>query len=421
MLVQTLKKTLILIIVSFLFISTNSPTAHLRDFGSEFYTVGYLSKNNRTYDIYANFNASNNYKGNFYKFTQSFFNTKMSDWNCPFYYMPVASLIFNPFAYLSFSTAFMIWMGINLTILLFCLFLISKLNSESTFPWLNYLTIILLFLPILDNLFIGQVSFLFGILPLLSGFYLWLKDKNYKSALVWSLLIFKPQYLFVPAFIYTIDFLNSKQKLLVIKTTMVCLISSVLIISLNFMVFNSQVCNAWLDCLKSSIAYDISYSIFKNYHLLTSLFFSLIIEAHILKISYAFVNIVYALILAVLAVINFLVFKNFDLNTRVNKALVFTTACLSLALFSIKFFYYDFSILIFTYIILLSLKNDAKGSLDYTEILKFIMITLAIINIYIVFNIFTPRITVPIKLIVPYGILYLLFLKQIQKFKLTSR
>ena len=90
----------------------------------------------------------------------------------------------------------------------------------------------LLLLPVCLTLWIGQVGLVFGMLPLSVGYYLLCRKRPFTAGLIWSLAVFKPQFL-VPACVMIFALLVRKQ----FRSGIGLLVGLVVILSLSIAIF----------------------------------------------------------------------------------------------------------------------------------------------------------------------------------------
>ena len=178
MLIKILKITVIILLISFLFVSSISTTLNYRDFVKLFYLAGKLVKCGQISVLYSTFDIEHGFFGSFFNYQHNYFenfkNLAPEKVNCPFFYMPLIAYLMAPFALLNYRISFILWLTVNITLFVVSLFFISKYNSsKSKFKWIDYSFDAFIFLPFIWVFYVGQTSFILGILPIVIGLYFW--------------------------------------------------------------------------------------------------------------------------------------------------------------------------------------------------------------------------------------------------------
>ena len=163
-------------------------------------------------------------------------------------YMPLVAGLFVPLSFLPAGYSLLAWQIISLVALAYSAFLISKhastTDEASTLDiaagWIS-LTLI----PLAISIWIGQLSIVFGLLPLVGGLYFVLQRKDLLAGLVWSLAVIKPQF-FIPALMMTVALATAKR----FKTAIgiACGIAAIVIV--NLLLFSPTMFGEWLTTLK---------------------------------------------------------------------------------------------------------------------------------------------------------------------------
>jgi hypothetical protein len=113
-------------------------------------------------------------------------------------YTPLVAGFFVPFRLLDPNTALLVWQVFSILALLASAFLLAQITraKASDIFFLSFL-----FAPVFLTLWAGQLGLAFGLLPLCLGYVLMLREKPLFAGLVWSLLLFKPQFFLPAAFV----------------------------------------------------------------------------------------------------------------------------------------------------------------------------------------------------------------------------
>lgn len=184
-------------------------------------------------------------------------------------YMPLVAGLFVPFSFLPPGYSLLAWQVVSLTSLAYCAFLISSHASHTDEPstldiaagWIS-----LTFLPVAMSIWIGQLSIVFGLLPLVGGLYFVLKRKDLQAGLVWSLAVLKPQF-FIAALMMVVALATAKR----FKPAIGIVCGIIVIIGINLVLFSPTLFNEWLTTLKlaEAVYSDVKYGVAQ--HLATSL------------------------------------------------------------------------------------------------------------------------------------------------------
>jgi len=162
------------------------------DFVNYFTGARILKSNERNniYDIKTQIKYQNDFRG------------IMSVKNLPFRMLPIIAILFLPLTYVDYFIGYKIWLLINLILGVVAYYLMTK-ECGIKKPYLGL--ILLLCLPVLGNVLLGQVVFIF--LIVLIYVYKYLKVENvFAAGLLCSLLIIRVQYLlFIPTIFLKID------------------------------------------------------------------------------------------------------------------------------------------------------------------------------------------------------------------------
>jgi Glycosyltransferase family 87 len=235
---------------------TLEPVLANSDFLTNFYTAGKIAQEKCWEILYPAQGAAG--------FADEAFNAKahallpfMPSYSVAEYmYMPLSAYVFAPFALLGAKYSLIAWQIVSLGALWVSAWLVSlaQLRRMATGRWQRPAMAATLasagamtFLPLVNQVWIGQVSLVFGLLPLCFtylcaslGQYVW-------AGAAAGLLLLKPQ-LLIPAFFIMAGRLALK------KIDMACgfAIMVILILSTNYLVFGGEIMQSWLDCVRLS-------------------------------------------------------------------------------------------------------------------------------------------------------------------------
>ncbi len=184
-------------------------------------------------------------------------------------YMPLVAGLFVPFSLLPPGYSLLAWQIVSLTALAFCAFLLSSHASQTeemsnldiAAGWIS-LTLI----PLAISIWIGQLSVVYGLLPLVGGLYFVLKRKDLQGGLIWSLALIKPQF-FIPAAMMAVALASAKR----FKPAIGIACGGTAIIIVNLLLFSPTLFCEWLSTLKlaEAVYSDLKFGVAQ--HLATSL------------------------------------------------------------------------------------------------------------------------------------------------------
>ncbi len=184
-------------------------------------------------------------------------------------YMPLIAGLFVPFSFLPLGYSILAWQILSLVAVAYSAFLISSHASQTeessnldiAAGWIS-LTLI----PLALSIWIGQLSAIYGLLPLVGGIYFVYKRKDFLGGLMWSLAVLKPQF-FIPAVMMTLGLASAKRFKPIFGIA--CGIAGV--IAINLVLFSPDLFREWLSTLKlaDAVYSDTKYGV--NTQLATSL------------------------------------------------------------------------------------------------------------------------------------------------------
>ncbi len=312
--------------------------------------------------------------------------------------------------------AFLFWTIFQLLILFFCLYLIQIPQTNFKIYYVDSISKLLFFLPVLHELYIGQASLLFGILPVLIGYYYWLRNSNIKAGLAWSLAILKPQFIFIPFFIMINYIFNLKSSRIGWKIFLGFSLGLGLIIVLNFLLFGQALLEQWFHSITLSPATDYNYGYHKFYPLFVSLPSSgYFIFKHI-KHFLIWQNLFSIVVLLINLFLSIQFLSKYDFSDFKTKMYLFTIANLAINIIIPHIMYYDLilyglNFIIFGYFFQI---NNSKDNQKLYNLLKLGFVS---INLYGVLYIINQHLGQPIFLMLFLIVIYILFLKIVYSYE----
>ncbi len=184
-------------------------------------------------------------------------------------YMPLSAAVFAPLSSLPLNISLFAWQILSIASLIVSVYLMRRaaiINGAQPSHFGLTFWLCLTLVPLFLTIWIGQVGLVFGLLPLTVGYYLLLDRKPFSAGLIWSMAIFKPQFL-VPVFVILFaEALRSRFRSLggiILGVTAIAIA--------NIVFFPPSLLGDWLRCLKlSDVIYsDVKYGVAT--HLATSL------------------------------------------------------------------------------------------------------------------------------------------------------
>lgn len=237
-------------ILLFLFVYTDITMPKVNqnsDYLMTFHTAGHLVREGKSSELYPPKSATTFSDTDFDKAAHRVLPLLPERATAEYMYMPMVAGIFTPFSLLEPSYSLLAWQIVSLAALVVASILIfsaAKDEGEESSPYLSA-WIALTLIPLAISVWIGQVSVVFGVLPLAAGLYFLMKQKDLAAGALWSLCVIKPQF-FVPALIMTVALASAKRFKPAIGIA--CGIAS--IVGLNLLLFSTSMFGQWLTTLK---------------------------------------------------------------------------------------------------------------------------------------------------------------------------
>jgi hypothetical protein len=168
------------------------------DYITTFYVAGYLMASGQAESLYPAPNDTSFTHSRFDEAAHRLIPALPEQSTAIFAYTPLVAWIFAPLSKVSPNISLLSWQIISMLGLLSSAIFLSRTSNARASDILFLST---LFLPVITTLWSGQVSLVFGLLPLSAGYFLFKKDRPFLAGVVWSLLSLKPQFVFVPALV----------------------------------------------------------------------------------------------------------------------------------------------------------------------------------------------------------------------------
>jgi hypothetical protein len=344
------------------------------DFLMTFYPAGKLLLDNRAVDLYPALSSSSFVESPFNIYTHQMLNALPPDFAASYMYSPLTAAIFVPFSLYTPAIALLCWQLVSLVALTVCAKLLSSLTGTRT---LTTLFLFVLFFPVIQTIFIGQLGILLGLLPLTIGYYLLVQKRELAAGLVWSTFILKPQYLLIAVFVALVLSSQKRFRCLIGLTT-----GLALFFAYALCIFGAQVLELWLHSLQ--LAGEIESS--PNYG------YAAYLKCSLLPAALSFLpapqrpmlgpalNLLSCLIAAhgIWTAMNFLNKGNSE-NEKEQITIIFLIGLLLIPLFLPHFFYYDFCLFAIAGTLLLTKMAPLDSAMRWQTITAWLIIDLYLI------------------------------------------
>ncbi|MGN6717726.1 MAG: glycosyltransferase family 87 protein [Candidatus Binatia bacterium] len=228
-----------------------------------FYVAGHLVANGRYDQLYPSPNARSFIDSPFDKAAHRLLPHLPRTTTGAYMYTPLVAGFFVPFRLLDPNTALLVWQVFSILALLASAFLLAQITraKASDIFFLSFL-----FAPVFLTLWAGQLGLAFGLLPLCLGYVLMLREKPLFAGLVWSLLLFKPQFFLPAAFVAVICACRQRFRPLIAM-----ILGGVALLFVTVDVFSWPVTLQWITSHRVSDVYFFSGLQGIPSHLLTGL------------------------------------------------------------------------------------------------------------------------------------------------------
>ncbi len=233
------------------------------DYVMTFYVAGHLVAEGKAGELYPDANASSFIGAPFDKAAHRLLDSLPQETTAIYMYSPLIAWLFAPLSQLSATWSLLLWHGLSIAALAgACKWLAQTVQTN----FRESLFLSSLFGPIFITLWSGQLGLVFGLLPLVAGYALLLRDRELAGGLVWSLLVLKPQYFPAAAFVVLLATLNGS-----LRPMLGMILGASIIIGANLLLFPPALSLQWLAShrLSDSLFTHPQYGI--PTHLITSL------------------------------------------------------------------------------------------------------------------------------------------------------
>jgi hypothetical protein len=237
--------------------------AESTDYVMTFYVAGHLAASGRATDLYPETNVLSFTGSPFDKAAHALLPHLPHNLTAAYMHSPLVAWIFSPLSRLAPNLSLLLWQGLSLVGLAICCGILAHVHDTKTS---DILFLSFLLFPIFITLWIGQLSIVFGLLPLCTGFLLLMKSRPFLAGLAWSFVSLKPQYLPAVGLVGTALALAGRPHCLV-----GLVLGSAALLLANLVIFPQETTLKWLASFRAA---DASYSSgFYNVpiHLITSL------------------------------------------------------------------------------------------------------------------------------------------------------
>ncbi len=217
------------------------------DYIMTFYVAGHLAAAGRARELYPQPDARSFIDSPFDKAAHRLLPHLPKSTTAAYMYIPLVAGFFAPFSFVGPNLSLLIWQALSVLALALCCILLSRLTEAKAGDafFLSFL-----FAPVFLTLWAGQLGLGFGLMPLVIGYFLLVKEKPLAAGLVWSLLLLKPQFFLAAAFVSLSCALAGRLRALCAMSA-----GSVLVLALTVALFSPSVTMQWLLSHKVGEAY----------------------------------------------------------------------------------------------------------------------------------------------------------------------
>ena len=179
------------------------------DFIMTFYVAGQLVLSGRSDELYPAPQADSFVNSPFDKAAHELLPFLPRQSIAAYMYTPLVAGFFAPLSMAGANYSLLIWQVLSVLSLASCCWLLARVTKKKTSD-VFFLTS--LYAPVFLTLWAGQLGLGFGLAPLCAGYFLVLRQWQAAAGLVWSLLLFKPQYFLAAAFVALILALSGRYR-----------------------------------------------------------------------------------------------------------------------------------------------------------------------------------------------------------------
>ena len=219
------------------------------DFIMTFYVAGQLVLARRSGDLYPSPQADSFVNSPFDRAAHELLPHLPKASTGAYMYTPLVAGFFAPLSLAGPNNALLIWQALSVLALAFSCWLLAQVTRKKTSEifFLSFL-----YAPVFLTLWAGQLGLAFGLAPLCAGYFLLLRQRPLAAGLVWSLLLFKPQYFLAAAFVALILAFRGRYRTFTGMT-----LGVVILLGLTAVLFSPELTLQWLQSHRVS---DLTYS-----------------------------------------------------------------------------------------------------------------------------------------------------------------
>ena len=243
--------------------ATNPVQFQQSDFVSAFYLAGRLVLTGRPLELYADRSSTSLMATPFNAYAHQTLSQFPQGATAIYMYPPLTAAVFAPLAGLTSTISMLAWQLISIAAFGACAYFLSARSDKR---WDSLFFGGVLFLPVAQNILLGQLGLVLGLLPISLGYWLFLKGRPLWAGLSWSLLCLKPQFLPVVLLIVASLALANKW-----RCALGFLLGSLVLTAVSLNAFGPEVFRNWFMTLKmaATIYSDPQYT--TPSHLVSSL------------------------------------------------------------------------------------------------------------------------------------------------------
>jgi hypothetical protein len=217
------------------------------DYIMTFYVAGHLAATGRADELYPDPEAKSFIGSPFDKAAHALLEHLPTATTGAYMYIPLVAGFFAPFSFIGPNLSLFFWQALSVLALALSCLLLSRLTGMKTG---DALFLSFLYAPVFLTLWAGQLGLGFGLLPLVAGYYLLVKEKPLAAGFVWSLLLLKPQFFFAAAFVCLACALAARYRAFWAMS-----VGSIFLVLLNVVLFSWPLTVRWLLSHQVSEAY----------------------------------------------------------------------------------------------------------------------------------------------------------------------
>ncbi len=219
------------------------------DFIMTFYVAGRLVLAGRSAELYPEPHAESFINSPFDRAVHEFLPHLPKASIGAYMYTPLVAGFFAPLSLAGPNYSLLIWQALSVLALAFSTWLLARITAGKPSD-VFFLTF--LYAPVFLTLWAGQLGLAFGLAPLCAGYFLLLRQWPLASGVVWSLLLFKPQYFLAAAFVALILTFRGRYRTFTGMT-----VGVITLLGASVVFFSPELTLQWLQSHRVS---DLTYS-----------------------------------------------------------------------------------------------------------------------------------------------------------------